>query len=171
MRQRESTLLRPTASVSLGALLAVLLAAVGFASGGYDQSVWPWVALPLLWACILTLVRPTPLRFARSASVLLALIVAWAMWTALSLAWSIASPQTALEVERDLMYAAFLGILVLLVRTRAEATAVIAAVAASTTAVVVIALATYLLAPGRADATQGRLLFEPIGYANGFGGL
>ena len=64
-----------------------------------------------------------------------------------------------------------LGILVLLVRGRARATAVIVAVAVAISAVLIVALGGYLLQPGAADPTQGRLLFEPLGYANALGGL
>jgi O-antigen ligase len=121
--------------------------------------------------CILALARPAQLRSSRAALIALGFLVAWSVWTAASLAWTIAPPQTALELERDLVYIGFLGSLVLLVHGRAGAIALIAAVAAAITAVAVVALAGYLLSPGPADATQGRLLFDPVGYANGLGGL
>ena len=158
-------------SVALGSAVAAVLAVVSFASGGYAQAVWPWIALPMLWACVLVLVRPAPLRTSRAAAIALALFLAWSVWASASLMWSIAPPQTALEVERNLVYAGFLGILVLVVRGPARAAAVIVAVAVAISAVLIVALVGYLLQPGAADPTQGRLLFEPLGYANALGGL
>ena len=103
-------------SVALGSAVAAILAVVSFASGGYGQAVWPWIALPMLWACVLVLVRPAPLHTSRAAVIALALFLAWSVWASASLVWSIAPPQTALEVERNLVYVGFLGILVLVVR-------------------------------------------------------
>ena len=112
-------------SVALGSAVAAVLAVVSFASGGYAQAVWPWIALPMLWACVLVLVRPAPLHTSRAAAIALALFLAWSAWASASLVWSIAPPQTALAVERNLVYAGFLGILVLVVRGPARAAAVI----------------------------------------------
>src|SRR5689334_13475259 len=112
MRQPTSTVLRPTASAWLAAALAAVLAGVAFASGGYGQDVWAWLALPMLWVSILVLARPAAVRVSRPALLVLGLLVAWTVWSAAPLAWSTAPPQTALEVERDLLYVAFFGLLV-----------------------------------------------------------
>jgi hypothetical protein len=117
------------------------------------------------------LVRPAPLRTSRAAAVAVALFLAWSLWVSASLAWSLAPPQTALEVERNLVYLGFVGILMLLVRGRAPAATVIVAVVVAISGVVIVALAGYLLRPVAPDPTQGRLLFEPLGYANALGGL
>ena len=68
------------ASVALGSAVAAILAVVSFAAGGYGQAVWPWIGLPMLWACVLVLVRPAPLRTSRAAVIALALFLAWSVW-------------------------------------------------------------------------------------------
>ena len=69
------------------------------------------------------------------------------------------------------MYLGLFALLLLVTRTRTDGAAIVAGFTVTSTAVVVGALGVYLVTHGHPDPTQGRLLFEPIGYANAFGGL
>jgi O-antigen ligase len=75
-----------------------------------------------------------------------------------------------IEVERDLLYVAAFGALLLLSR-QGSAIALIAGVTGGIVAVVVTSFVYYTIAAPAVDDTQGYALFQPVGYANALGGM
>lgn len=98
----------------------------------------------------------------------LAGLAALVVWSALSAAWSDHATNSLLEAERTLVYvsgAAAFFVVVPRTGLRSFFTGAVLGI----TAVSAYGLADYLLSGRPIDPIEGRLLFEPIGYANGFG--
>jgi O-antigen ligase len=145
----------------------ILLAAF---HGGYAPAAWGWGALLAFWLSILVLALGSQPVLERAALALFAALLAVVGWTALSATWSASVPRTMLELERDLLYVAVVFAALLLSRWT-RPIGLISGVTAGVVIVVAFALVRYLVAAPRFDATQGYLLFRPIGYANAIGGL
>jgi len=75
-----------------------------------------------------------------------------------------------LELERDLVYVA-VATAVLVLCTSEDRSQLVWGLCAGLVVVVGLAVALYLASTPEVDATQGYLLFRPVGYANALGGL
>jgi hypothetical protein len=138
--------------------------------GGYAPATWGWAAVVGLGAVILgLLLQPTHI-VPRAALVMLGALTAFVAWTTVSATWSLSPPRTMLEVERDLIYVALLAAVLLLARS-APPTVLLSGVATGLVILSAYSLVGYFVAQPNFDATQGYLLFHPVGYANALGGL
>src|SRR5439155_8115524 len=126
---------------------------------------WPWAGLGLAAAGALALLAPVEVRAGRAALTLVAATVAITLWTLVSWLWS-AEPSTTLqEALRAPIYVAAAVTFVTLAGMGGSL-GLACGVAAGTTA-----LAAYALADRGLTQGQGKLLAEPLGYANALGGL
>jgi Flp pilus assembly protein TadD len=182
MRSREAPLdyLRGVdwGAVWTWGLCFALVVYLGLEGGGYDPLVSEPIGIAVWWVLLGgVLVGALPrLRPGRLVWVSLGLFLAFAAWTALSLAWTESSGNTAGELARVLGYLGAFA-LALFSRGSREAQRVIGAVAA---AIVVVALVGLLsrLHPGwfaptdtPGVLTERERLSYPINYWNGLAGL
>lgn len=128
--------------------------------------------MPLLATIAVVLAVRNDVRPARSELALLGTLGAFAAWTVLSLAWSVASSATVLEIERVLLYVAATGAIVLVGRARSEQQ-VLGGLMIAIALISGFSLATRLF-PDRIGVydgagVSGYRLSEPIGYWNGLG--
>ncbi|MFL5928557.1 MAG: O-antigen ligase family protein [Gaiellaceae bacterium] len=152
------------------AAIGAAVVTLGVSHGGYAPAAWGWSALLALWITMLVLVLRSALAVERSEVAYVGLVVALAGWTALTVTWTLSVPRTVLEVERDLVYVACAAAVVLGARVVGRQ-AIIVGLASGLVVLVAFALFSYLVAPLTFDATQGYLLFRPLGYANAVGGI
>jgi hypothetical protein len=151
--------------------LATFVALVGTAleNGGFFPGAWTTATVGFLWLIVVALLLDVRLELTRAEVAWLGLLAAIAVWTALSISWSLNARESAFEVRRDAVYVSAAGALLLL-GTRRSIVHVVSAVWAAVSAVVLYALARYLLAPSlESDQFQVNLLFRPLGYANALG--
>ena len=146
-----------------------LVAATGFAGGGYFPGSWGWATLGAAWTAAAILLGRDQTELARPAAAAAALLGALTAWTALSFLWSTDVTQTALEAERTAVYAAALLAAVLCARHRPER--IVHGTWLAITALCGWGLATRLVPDrwGVVDAISGYRLSEPIGYWNSLG--
>ena len=156
---------RSIPAASIGGLIVVL----AYLHGGYGPSAWGWTALLGLWEAIVALAVSSHGRVDRGGLALLGGLAAVAGWTALSTIWSLSVPRTMLDLERDVAYVA-VGAALLLCRRRDDVR-LMTALCAGLVLVALYGLGSYFATHPVPDATQGYLLFRPVGYANAFGGL
>ena len=160
---------RPRTPVTEGglAILLTLGLALGlspFWRGYYDSSIWVPAALGLLLvltACVIA----RPARLTRLTVVSLSSIAALALWALASALWTDSIEGAVVEGNRLLLYAAGLGLLVMLVTSDRRAAWLYGAVVTGALAVGGWVVAGLL----RADASlflSGRL-HEPLEYING----
>src|SRR5947208_10760107 len=151
--------------------LAIFVALVGTAlsNGGFFPGSWTAATVGFLWLIAIALLLGMPLELTAVEFAWLALLAAVALWTALSISWSLNVRESAFEVRRDVVCVSAAAALLLL-GTRRSAAHLVTAVWGAVSVVVVYALARYLLAPElRSDQFQVNLLFRPLGYANALG--
>jgi O-antigen ligase len=91
------------------------------------------------------------------------------LWTLASALWSAVPAQSLLEARRTLVYAAVVLAFVVLARRHAAPVVLLAATHIAISALVVYALVRYLDGPRPFLEFEGRLLSEPLGYANAVG--
>jgi len=153
--------------IDLAAFATAALATVLIASdqGGFFERTWPWAGLGLAAAGALTLRTSAELRPSRAGLVLVAAAAAICAWTAASWLWSSEPSTTASEALRAPIYLAAAVTFVVLA-SAGGSLGIVLGVAAGTTAI-----AAYSLADRRFAPSQGRLLAEPLGYANALGAL
>jgi len=133
--------------------------------GSYFERSWPWVGLGLAATGALALLAPAEVRAGRAAVTLVAATVTISLWTLVSWLWSAEPPTTLQEALRAPIYVAAAVTFVTLAGMGGSL-GVACGVAAGTTA-----LAGYALADRGLAQSQGKLLAEPLGYANALGGL
>jgi O-Antigen ligase/Tetratricopeptide repeat len=158
-------------ATSAPAALFSFTAAVALAAdnGGYWPTAWGWTALLLAWLCAIGLVLGNQ-RLARVEAAALIGLVAFVVWTALSIAWSSSNGASILEVERAIVYP--LGLLAALLIVRKDAlSAFTGGLAAGVFAITTYGLATRLFPDriGVFDSVARYRLAEPIGYWNALG--
>src|SRR6187200_1780984 len=151
---------RPGVAVSVAA--ALLLVAV-FAG----DSVWAGVAALVvagIWGALALAGRaPVP----AGGGVLGGLLLATAAWSGLSIAWSVAPDLSWAELDRTLVYSAFLAVGLLLAAGRPDAARLAAvALTAAFGAAVVWALAGKAIPAVFPDGGRAARLRDPIGYWN-----
>ncbi len=155
-----------------GALEMVLLAFVALTcglspliDGFYNLSTWGPIALILL-ACLFGLIVARPAVPRPAALVAIAgLVLTWG-WSLLSTTWAESADQALTEANRWMLYAAFLAILVLLLRDDRLGRILLGFVTGSVVVVGGYVLARMLSGSGPELFAFNRL-HDPLGYANG----
>lgn len=183
--RRGAGLLRGTSRADWGAvavwgLCFGLVVYLGLKGGGYDPLVHDQIGIAVWWIALAgvavgALPRQRP---SRMGWVALALLVAFAGWTALSLIWTESTARTSADLAR---LSAYMGIFGLAVFTRVsrESQRLVGAVAAAIVVVGIVALLSRLHPawfPGAGQtavfiADSRERLSYPIDYWNGLGAL
>jgi O-antigen ligase len=146
----------------------VLLTSVAFADGGVLPRTWRLAILGLLALVAAALVAGKPIALTRLDWWVVALFAVVAGWTATSATWSSRPTASLLQAERVAVYAAAMLAFLLLVE-RELVPYVLGGTLAAICTVVGYGLIRYAIAPPPLDPYEGRLLFQPIGYANALG--
>jgi O-antigen ligase len=154
------------AAWALAAALAGVVTTLAVAEGGYFANAWGWAALALAAITALGLLTLDP-NVTRLEVVAVAALVAFAAWSLFSAIWSIDAFLTLREAERVLVYIAGLAAALAVTRRRRIAP-LLGSLAAAISVVSLGALLDYVFRD-EVDPVQGRLLFEPLGYANALG--
>jgi hypothetical protein len=157
-------------SLVLGAATAGALAALAAANGGYYEPAWGWSSLIAAAVAAVALVWRQRVTSSALEIAFLASLASLLSWIALSLTWSENVPQTALEIQRGLIYAA--GPLALLALSwRGRIRPFFAGVLVGATLACGYGLATRLFPErlGSFDSIASYRLSEPIGYWNALG--
>ena len=132
---------------------------------------WGWAGIGLAWAGLIALLLRREIVITRFDVAWMAGWLGLTAWTALGLLWTVDTTQTALEVERMLMYLAAAWTFVVACRGRSS-TGIVVGLWSAITVVAAYSLATHLL-PLRfgiyVDPIQPGRLYQPIGYWNGLG--
>jgi O-antigen ligase len=157
--------LRPLATA---AGVFVLLATLAFADGGVLPRTWRLATLAVLALATAALAVRESIAVTRLEWWVLASFAAVAAWTATSAAWSSRPVASLLQAERVVLYGAAMLALLLLVE-QATLPHVLVGALAAISAVTAYGLIRYAVAPPPLDPYEGRLLFQPIGYANSLG--
>ena len=139
---------------------------LSFADGGFFPTAWRAAAVAFFCAAALAFVLGR-VSLGRSQILMLGALAALTAWTALSALWSPEPGDSLLEAQRTLVYLAFV------LAAAAIAGSLVTGVLAGTGVVCGYALGQRLLegSPDPPDPFEGTLLQEPLGYANGLGGL
>jgi O-antigen ligase len=140
----------------------------GIAGGGYFPRAWRLTSFALLAFALAALVGRRQIALGRIERAFLGLVVALTAWTAASTIWSDTSGTSILEGERDVVYLAAVAAVLLCLR-RESLPALLGGVLAGITAVAGYGLFTYVVFDHPLNPIEGKLLFEPLGYANGLG--
>ena len=158
------------ARVVLPIVTMVSVAGPAAAHGAYFPTAWGWSAFGFAWAALLALVLGVVVRFARLEWIALGALGLLTWWIGLSALWSEDVSQTALEVQRMLVYltAALAALLVL--RTATVST-FLGAVLAAVAGVCTYSLATRLFPERLAEFDEFAVnrLQQPLGYWNSLG--
>jgi hypothetical protein len=141
----------------------------GIAGGGYFPRAWRLTSFALLAFALAALVARPRIALGRIERWFLGLVAALTAWTAASWWWSDTRATSLLEGERDVVYLAAVAALLLCLE-RDSVPVLLGGALAGITAVAGYGLGTYLLY-GRhhLNPIEGKLLFEPLGYANALG--
>jgi cytochrome c-type biogenesis protein CcmH/NrfG len=155
---------------ALAAGVALSLAALAAADGGYYPASWGWAGVVASWLVAGLLLIGSPARPSRLELLFLAGMTGLAAWVWLSVVWSDDSVESVLEGERTLLYATAAVALVLALRKRSVGLALGAALAGLAFPLS-YGLATRLFPDrlGVFDPIAGYRLTEPVGYWNGMG--
>lgn len=140
----------------------------GIAGGAYLPRAWRLTTFAFLALALAALVGRPRIALGRPERWFLALLAALAAWTTLSTVWSDAPATSILEGERVVVYLAAAAAVVLAVE-RETLLALLAGALGGVTSVAGYGLVTYLYSGHEVNPIQGKLLFEPLGYANGLG--
>lgn len=160
----------PRSSAAALTTAAAFLPVFGLAvaQGGYFPTSWGWATIPLLLAVAVGVIVRADVRLTALELVFLGALLALAIWTALSAAWSVASAESVLDAERTLLYLAALAAALLLSRGR-FGRYLLGGVLAAIVCISTFSLLTRLLPDrlGVHDRTSVYRLAQPIGYWNG----
>ena len=183
--RRGTALLRQPGGIDLGAVAVWILCFglvvyLGMKGGGYDPLVHDPVGIAVWWIALATVaVGALPRRRVRGlAWVALGLLVAFAVWTALSLGWTESTTRTSADLARIAGYAGIFALAVL-ARASRKADRLLGAVAAGIATIVAVALLSRLHPSWFPEADQTanfiadsrERLSYPIDYWNGLGAL
>jgi hypothetical protein len=141
----------------------------GIAGGGYFPRAWRLTSFALLAFALAALVARPQIALGRIERWFLGFVAALTAWTAASWWWSDTPATSLLEGERDILYLAAAAA-VLLCLERDSIAVLLGGVLGGISTVAGYGLVTYLLY-GRhhLNPIEGKLLFEPLGYANALG--
>jgi len=145
-----------------------LLLVLGVGGAAWLPRAWRLSTLAFAALAGAALIARRRIALSRLEWSFLAGLAALTLWTAASASWSGRATTSFLQAERMLVYVAGVAAVILVV-PRDGVHRLLVGTAAGITAVSAYGLADYLHAGRPIDLIEGRLLFEPIGYANGFG--
>ena len=147
----------------------VALGGLAAGNGGYFPTTWGWSGLAFCLVALVTLVVASTVSLGLLELLFLAGLIAFAVWIAISLAWS-GTPDTVLEIERALVYVAGTLAFLLVVRRRALPN-VLGGMLTAIALACGYGLATRLLPDrlGVVNSTAVSRLAEPLGYWNALG--
>jgi hypothetical protein len=156
--------------VGVGLCLALGLALIAFASGGYFPTGWAWGALVSLVVVAALLVLGTAVVPSSVALLSLGGLAGFAVWTWLALLWSDNTAATTLEGQRALLYVSGFAALLVVVR-RATVPLVLAATFTAIFLASGYGLLTRLFPErlGVYDPVAAYRLEEPLTYWNALG--
>jgi O-antigen ligase len=140
----------------------------GIAGGGYFPRAWRLTSFALLALALAALVGRRRIALGLLERWFLGLVAALTAWTAASTIWSDTPATSVLEAERDVVYLAAVAA-VLLALERESLPVLLGGALGGITAVAGYGLGTYVLYDHPLNPIEGKLLFEPLGYANGLG--
>src|SRR5437763_7006508 len=140
----------------------------GIAGGGYFPRAWRLTSFALLAFALAALIGRRRIALGRIERAFLGLVAALTAWTAASTIWSDTSGTSILEGERDIVYLSAVAAVLLCLR-RASLPVLLGGALAGITAVAGYGLFTYIVFDHPLNPIEGKLLFEPLGYANGLG--
>jgi O-antigen ligase len=144
------------------------IAVLALRSGGYYATTWSAATIAALAAAVFILVRRRSLALTGPAAAYVGGLVALIGWIVIESLRAGGATRGVPIAERAALYAAVAWAGVLAVR-RAVVPLVLGGLLMPITAIACIGLAEFLLGPVRADEFEGRLLYEPLGYANACG--
>ena len=145
-----------------------VLAADGIAAGAYLPRAWRLTTFALAVLTVAALIGRSRVELARVERWCLAAFAALVVWTAFSSQWSFHPRTSLLEGERTLLYLTAAAALLVCVE-RSSLPLLLAGALAGMTTICAYGLVTYLVHGRVYHPIEGRLLFEPLGYANGLG--
>ena len=151
-----------------GCLLAFgAVSLLSFAYGGFFPTAWRAAATGFFCAAALALLLRERVVVSRGQGLVAGALAALVAWTALSALWSPDPDASLLEAQRTLVY------LALVLAAAAVAGSLLSGTLAAIGVVCAYALGQRLVEgrPDPPDPFEGTLLQEPLGYANGLGGL
>jgi O-antigen ligase len=165
-RERGSAATR----VVLPIVTVVSVAGPAAARGAYFPTAWGWSAFGFAWAAVLALALGGLVRFGRLEWIMLGALGLLTCWIGLSALWSEDVSQTALEVQRALVYLTA-ALAALLVLRSATVTLFLGAVLAAVVGVCTYSLATRLFPERLAEFDEFAVnrLQQPLGYWNSLG--
>jgi UDP-GlcNAc:undecaprenyl-phosphate GlcNAc-1-phosphate transferase len=144
--------------------LGLLVGLSAFANGLYDSNWWVPVGLFAL-AVLVALALARPVRLSGTAWGALLGTTGIAMWALASTRWAESASQAFADANRLILYAAFLGIVLLSLRDARRAAFALGGVAGGTL-IVAGWLELHLLRGEAQEILLGGRLNEPIGYVN-----
>src|ERR687887_414150 len=140
----------------------------GIAGGGYFPRAWRLTSFALLALALAALVGRRRIALGLLERWFLGLVAALTAWTAASTIWLDTPATSVLEAERDVVYLAAVAALLLSLE-RESLPVLLGGVLGGITPVAGYGLGTYVLYDHPLNPIEGKLLFEPLGYANGLG--
>ena len=156
------------ASIAPGLLAASVVATVGIADGGLFPRTWRLATVALLAFASAGLIARERVVVSRVEWAMISALTGFTGWIALSAAWSEHPESALLEAERTLTYVAALFAIVVLTE-RVSVPQLMVGLLAGVTIVAAYGLGVYVFTSPPLDPFQGRLLYQPIGYANALG--
>jgi O-antigen ligase len=151
-----------------GLAAGIAVAVDGLASGGYFPRTWRLTTIALAALAAAALFGNRRIVLARRDWAFLALLSALTIWTGLSARWSGQRTTSLLEAERDFVYViAALAIVVAV--DRFAIAQILVGIVAGVTVVCAYGLGRYVFLGHPLNPIEGKLLFEPLGYANALG--
>jgi hypothetical protein len=145
-----------------------VLAADGIAGGAYLPRAWRLTTFAFLALAAAALIARRRIALAAIERWVLAAFAGLAVWAALSSYWSLHPRTSVLEGERDVVYLAAVGAVLLSV-DRVALPQLLAGALAGMTVICGYGLVTHVFFGHGPVPIEGNLLFEPLGYANGLG--
>ena len=158
---------RISATACLVTAMGLAFGGSAFFSGYYASTIWAPAGLGLVTLFVAVAMARRP-RIGGPAALTAAGLTALALWALLSGTWAPSVEDAFVYANRLLVFAALLGLLVMLVRSTRLAVWAIAGVAVGTLAVGVWVLGAMLFGDA-ADLFVGGRLNDPLGYINGMG--
>jgi O-antigen ligase len=145
-----------------------VLAADGIAGGAYFPRAWRLTTLAFLALAAAALIARTRIALSFAERCVLASLAGLAAWAALSSRWSLHPHTSVLEGERDLVYLVAVAAVLLSV-DRDSLPQLLAGALGGVTVICGYGLVTHVFFGHGPVPIEGKLLFEPLGYANGLG--
>jgi len=149
-------------------LAAAAVVALAFRNGGYDATSWSWATLAALVVTVAALVRPGATAVPRAAIGYVVCLGSFAAWIGVECLRRGTATRGVPQLERAALYTAVAAASILVIR-RMHVRSTVVGLLAAVVAVIVAGLGELLLGPIHAERYEGRLLFQPLGYANACG--